>query len=173
MKKSLLQIITLTLVVVNLILSALLIFTCMPAISKTGKLVDRICEIIDLDVSGSSDEPETVDIKNLEEVAVTFNGDSTTSLNLKTGDDRKAHVIVVGVSIILNKSHADYKAKHDTISSAMSQIDSTIIDVVSQYTMSQANSNKEEIRKEVLGRLQQLFDSTFIYDVSFTSFITQ
>ena len=39
MKKSLLQIITLTLVVVNLILSALLIFTCMPAISKTGKLV--------------------------------------------------------------------------------------------------------------------------------------
>ena len=166
MKKSLLQIITLTLVVVNLILSALLIFTCMPAISKTGKLVDRICEIIDLDVSGSSDEPETVDIKNLEEVAVTFNGDSTTSLNLKTGDDGKAHVIVVGVSIILNKSH-------DTISSAMSQIDSTIIDVVSQYTMSQANSNKEEIRKEVLGRLQQLFDSTFIYDVSFTSFITQ
>ena len=171
MKKSLLQIITLTLVVVNLILSALLIFTCMPAISKTGKLVDRICEIVDLDVSGSSDEPETVDIKNLEEVAVTFNGESTTSLNLKTGDDGKAHVIVVGVSIILNKSHADYKAKHD--SSAMSQIDSTIIDVVSQYTMSQANSNKEEIRKEVLGRLQQLFDSTFIYDVSFTSFITQ
>ena len=114
--------------------------------------MDRICEIIDLDVSGSSDEPETVDIKNLEEVAVTFNGDSTTSLNLKTGDDGKAHVIVVGVSIILNKSHADYKAKHDTISSAMSQIDSTIIDVVSQYTMSQANSNKEEIRKEVLGR---------------------
>ena len=46
MKKSLLQIITLTLVVVNLILSALLIFTCMPAISKTGKLVDRICEIM-------------------------------------------------------------------------------------------------------------------------------
>ena len=102
MKKSLLQIITLTLVVVNLILSALLIFTCMPAISKTGKLVDRICEIVDLDVSGSSDEPETVDIKKLEEVAVTFNGESTTSLTLKTGDDGKAHVIVVGVSIILN-----------------------------------------------------------------------
>jgi flagellar basal body-associated protein FliL len=55
----------------------------------------------------------------------------------------------------------------------MSQIDSTIIDVVTQYTMAQANSNKEEIRKEVLGKLQELFDSTFIYDVSFTSFITQ
>ena len=173
MKKSLLQIITLTLVVVNLVLSALLIFTCMPAISKTGKLVDKICEIVDLDVSGSSDEPETVDIKDLEEIAVTFNGDSTTSLNLKTGDDGKQHVIVVGVSLVVNKAHADYKTKHDTISSAMSQIDSVIIDVVSQYTMTQANNNKEEIRKEVLGRLQQLFDSTFIYDVSFTSFITQ
>ena len=108
-----------------------------------------------------------------EEVAVTFNGDSTTSLNLKTGDDGKAHVIVVGMSIILNKDHADYKAKQATISSAMSQIDSVVIEVITQYTMDQAINNKEEIRKEILGRLQQLFDSTFIYDVSFTSFITQ
>lgn len=173
MKKSLLQIITLTLVVVNLVLSAVLIFTCMPAISKTGTLVNKICEIIDLDVSGSTGEPGAVDVTDLEEVAVTFNGESTTSLNLKTGDDGKAHIIVVGMSIILNKKHSDYAAKHETISSAMSQIDSAVIDVISQYTMDQANYNKEEIRKEILGRLQQLFSSTFIYDVSFTSFITQ
>ena len=55
----------------------------------------------------------------------------------------------------------------------MSQIDSVVIEVITQYTMDQAINNKEEIRKEILGRLQQLFDSTFIYDVSFTSFITQ
>ena len=115
MKKSLLQIITLALAVVNLVLTALLIFTCMPAINKTSNLVNKICEIVDLDIQGSSDEPETVDITKLEEVAVTFNGDSTTSLNLKTGDDGKAHVIVVGMSIILNKDHADYKAKRATI----------------------------------------------------------
>lgn len=173
MKKSLLQIITLALAVVNLVLTVLLIFTCMPAINKTSNLVNKICEIVDLDIQGSSDEPETVDITKLEEVAVTFNGDSTTSLNLKTGDDGKAHVIVVGMSIILNKDHADYKAKQATISSAMSQIDSVVIEVITQYTMDQAINNKEEIRKEILGRLQQLFDSTFIYDVSFTSFITQ
>lgn len=173
MKKSLLQIITLALAVVNLVLTALLIFTCMPAINKTSNLVNKICEIVDLDIQGSSDEPETVDITKLEEVAVTFNGDSTTSLNLKTCDDGKAHVIVVGMSIILNKDHADYKAKQATISSAMSQIDSVVIEVITQYTMDQAINNKEEIRKEILGRLQQLFDSTFIYDVSFTSFITQ
>lgn len=173
MKKSLLQIITLALVVVNLVLSALLIFTCMPAISKTSNLVDKICEIVDLDVKGSADENTTVDITKLEEVAVTFNGETTASLNLKTGDDGKPHVIVVGVSIILDKSHADYSAKHATINSAMSMIDSAIIDVITQYTMDQANNNKEEIRKEILGRLQELFDSKFIYDISFTSFITQ
>ena len=173
MKKSLLQIITLALVVVNLVLSALLIFTCMPAISKTSNLVDKICEIVDLDVKGSSDENTIVDITKLEEVAVTFNGETTASLNLKTGDDGKPHVIVVGVSIILDTSHADYSAKHATINSAMSMIDSAIIDVITQYTMDQANNNKEEIRKEILGRLQELFDSKFIYDISFTSFITQ
>ena len=93
MKKSLLQIITLALVVVNLVLSALLIFTCMPAISKTSNLVDKICEIVDLDVKGSADENTTVDITKLEEVAVTFNGETTASLNLKTGDDGN-HVLV-------------------------------------------------------------------------------
>ena len=134
MKKSLLQIITLALAVVNLVLTALLIFTCMPAINKTSNLVNKICEIVDLDIQGSSDEPETVDSTKLEEVAVTFNGDSTTSLNLKTGDDGKAHVIVVGMSIILNKDHADYKAKQATISSAMSQIDSVVIEVITQST---------------------------------------
>ena len=173
MKKSLLQIITLALVVVNLVLSALLIFTCMPAISKTSKLVDQICEIVDLDVKGSSGDGAAVDITKLEEIAVTFNGETTASLNLKTGDDGKPHVIVVGVSIILDKSHSDYAALNATVSSAMSQIDSAIIDVITQYTMEQANNNKEEIRKEILGRLQTLFGSKFIYDISFTSFITQ
>lgn len=173
MKKSLLQIITLALVVANLVLSALLVFTCMPAINKTGKLVDRICEIVDLDVAGPNGEPETVDIADLEEVAVTFNGETTTSLNLRTDEDGKGHHIVVGVTIVVNKSHKDYKSMRPTIDTAMSMIDSKVIEVVTKYTMEQANNNKEEIRKELLGELQTLFNSTFIYDISFTSFITQ
>ena len=39
MKKSFLQIITLALCVVNLVISAILVFTCMPAISNTNNLV--------------------------------------------------------------------------------------------------------------------------------------
>ena len=74
MKKSLLQIITLALVVVNLVLTVLLVFTCMPAISRTSNLVNKVCEIIDLDVTGSSGEEATVAIEDLEEVTVTFTG---------------------------------------------------------------------------------------------------
>ena len=173
MKKSFLQIITLALVVVNMVLSVLLVFTCMPAIRKTSNLVDRICEIVDMDVAGPNGELETVDIKNLEEVAVTFNGETDTQLNLKTGDDGKGHHIQVGVTIVVDKSHKDYKTMRPTIDTAMSMIDSKVIEVLTKYTMEQANNNKEEIRKELLGELQTLFNSTFIYDISFTSFITQ
>lgn len=173
MKKSVLQILTLALALINLVLTCLLIFTCMPAISKTGELVNRVCEIIDLDLAGASGNLNEVDINMLEEIAVTFNGEKTISLNLKEGADGKGHHAVVGVSIVVDKGHDDYKSLRPTVENAMSQIDTKIIEVITKYTMEQANNNKEEIRKELLGELRQLFGSKFIYDISFTSFITQ
>lgn len=173
MKKSFLQIITLALCVVNLVISAILVFTCMPAISNTNNLVVKICEIIDLDVTGVQGGAQIVDVANLEEVPVTFSGNNDIALNLKTDVDGKPHIVKLGVSIVVDKSHADYKAKRANIDTAMSMINGIIIDVVSKYTVNQVNNNKEEIRKEILGQVQTLFNSEFIYDITFTNFVTQ
>ena len=35
------------------------------------------------------------------------------------------------------------------------------------YTMEEARDNQEEIKKEIINRIQQMFDSKFIYNVSF------
>lgn len=172
-KKSILQIITLALVVVNLVLTVILAFTCMPAISKTSNLVNKVCEIIDLDVTGSSGESTTVAVENLEEVQVTFSSETDATINLKTDVDGKSHVILLGVTLVVDKSHPDYKTKRATIDTAMSLINNRIIDVISKYTMTEAQNNKIEIRKEILGQIQELFDSDFIYDISFTQFVFQ
>ena len=144
MKKSLLQVLTLALCLINLVLTGLLIFTCMPAISKTASLVDKVCEIIDLDVTGATGTAGIKDVKDLEEVAIKFNGENTVSLNLKEGVDGKGHIIKFGVSIVLDKTHSDYKAMQPTVATANNQMASIIIDVVTKYTMEQANNNKEE-----------------------------
>ena len=173
MKKSLLQIITLTLVVINLVLTAVLALTCMPAITKTGNLVDKVCEIIDLDVTGASGENETVAVENLEEVAVTFSGKTEATINLTADVDGKNHVILLGVTLVIDKSHEDYKSKRTTVDSAMSLINNKIIDVVSKYTMAEVQNNKSELRKELLGEIQNIFSSEFIYDITFNQFICQ
>lgn len=174
MKKSLLQMITLALVVMNLVLTVILVFTCMPAISKTGNLVNRICEIVDLDLAGASGNSNTVDIANLEEIAVTFNGESTQMFTLNPDvEGGKSHWLQIGVTLVVDKSHTDYKAKRANIDSAMGRINDIIRRVITQYTVSEVQNNTEEIRKEILGELRQLFDSTFIYDVSFPNFVIQ
>lgn len=39
--------------------------------------------------------------------------------------------------------------------------------VFANYTMEEARSNQEQIKQEILERIQTMFDSQFIYNVSF------
>ena len=52
MKKSMLNVITLALVLVNLVLTVILTFSLVSTNNKTNKLVTKVSEIIDLDVAG-------------------------------------------------------------------------------------------------------------------------
>ena len=53
MKKSMLNVITLALVLVNLVLTVILTFSLVSTNNKTNKLVTKVSEIIDLDVAGA------------------------------------------------------------------------------------------------------------------------
>ena len=50
MKKGISNIIVLALVIVNLVLTVILVFTFLPSIKKTNNLVTKICDIVDLEV---------------------------------------------------------------------------------------------------------------------------
>ena len=39
--------------------------------------------------------------------------------------------------------------------------------VFAQYTVEEARNNQEQIKQEILERIQKMFDSKFIYNVSF------
>ena len=71
MKKGMINAIALALTFINLVLTIVLIFVCVPAINKTSNLVDKICTIIDLNVSDNTDK-DKVDISDLENITVMF-----------------------------------------------------------------------------------------------------
>lgn len=170
MKKGLINAITLALVLINLILSIVTVFVFIPAVNKTSNLVDKICTIVDLDVGKDSSE-HVVDITKLTNVTVMFGDAAESTISLAKDEDGKTHYIRVGVILSLDTTHPDYKEKSPSIDTAMGLISSSIIDVVSEYKVSEVDKDKME--QEALKELQNLFGSEFIYSVDFNQFTIQ
>ena len=79
MKKGISNIIVLALVIVNLVLTVILVFTFLPSIKKTNNLVTKICDMVDLEVGADSNKQE-VTVSDLTSVTVLFGEDTTVHL---------------------------------------------------------------------------------------------
>ncbi len=179
MKKGMSNILVLVLALVNLILTAVLIFTVVPSVNKTNKLIDKICQIVDLNVgenSGNSSD-DVVTLADLDSRVVKFgtgeDAPTEATITLKSDDigetgsgSQKAHHIKIGVVLNLNKKHEDYTAENiKLIDTAMTNIGSTITSVISDYTYSEVS--REKMEADILKALRDLFNSDFIYSVEF------
>ena len=97
-----------------------------------------------------------------------YNIADSMTIPLKMGEDEKLHYIVVQVSLSLNKKSKDFKTYGEgDLSGTEAMIQSAIIDVFGQYTVDEARDNQEAVKKAILQRLQAIYDSDFIYNVSF------
>ncbi|OLA10106.1 MAG: hypothetical protein BHW12_03080 [Coprobacillus sp. 28_7] len=92
MKKHLLSIITTALVVVNLIMSIVIVFTVLPTTSKINNLVTQICAALALDLDSGGDGAESLKIEDMETYAV-GDGEEMT-INLKSGDQENSLFVV-------------------------------------------------------------------------------
>ena len=54
MKKNILTIVIMAASIINLILSAVLIFSVMPTMNKTSNLIDKVSSVIDLEIESQS-----------------------------------------------------------------------------------------------------------------------
>lgn len=96
--------------------------------------------------------------------------DLTESLTipLKKSEDGKDHYALVTVSLALNTKDKGYKKHGETIGTKESLIKGEVNDVYGQYTKDEAIESKSEIEQEILSRIQELFDSQFIYKIVLT-----
>ena len=163
MKKNLISIVILALLIVNIILSSITLFSVFGTNQKTAALVTDIAAAISLDLgTGSEEEEETVQISMADVVTYDI---AEMTIPLKTGEDGKAHYALVSVTLSMNSKDEDYETYSD-LTARESLIKGEISDVISQYTMEQAKDNSHLIEEQILERIQKLFDSKFIYDVT-------
>lgn len=162
MKKNLLSILILALLIVNIALSVITMISVTSTNKATASLVGDIATAINLELTTDEEEPE--EVVSMADTEVHDIPDSLT-IPLRAGEDGKEHYALVTASLAVNIKDKDYKTYGGTIDSKISLIKGEINDVFGKYTKEEAMANQEAIEKEVLERIQSMFDSKFIYKV--------
>lgn len=171
MKKNLLSIIILALLVVNLVFSTVIMISVTSTNKKTAAVIGDIAKILNLELAGTEDEEDGAEV-SVKDTAVHDIADQMT-IPLKTGADGKEHYALVSVSLAMDMKHKDYKTYGETIGEKESLIKGEIIDVIGSYTMEELKADTDGAREEILKRVQKMFDSEFIYKVTFRDILEQ
>ena len=165
MKKNLLSVLILALLIVNIALTGIMMFSTLSANKKTVQLVDQIAAILNMEVKAP------LDTSALKEVSIldtdTYNIEDEMVITLKRGDDGAEHYAIVSISMSMDKTDEKYADLQPLVAANESKIKSVINDTFGKYTKEEASANPKAIADEILTEIQNMFESTFIYEVYF------
>lgn len=166
MKKNMLTVLVLILCIVNLTLSAYIVFTVVPNAQRTDNLITRILQIIDLELESPlpQDINTTYDIENIVKYSLE---DMTT--NLIAGKDGKTHYAkITNASLTMNNADEDYAKLSVKLEDMEADIISIFKDNVAKYDNEQlaAVDMKKTIKEQILLDIQTLFNSKFVVDIT-------
>ena len=166
MKKNLLSVVILALLVVNLILTGIMMFSCVSANKKTAALVNDIASVLDLELTGGGSNAEEVAAVSVADTEI-YNIADAMTVALRPSEDGKEHYCMCEVSFSMNKTHEDYETMSPMVAAQESKIRSIIIGVIGGYTKEEAQANQKAIENAILEQVQQMFGSNFIYEAYF------
>lgn len=176
MKKNMLSFIILALLVVNLVLTSVMMFSVTSTNKKVSDLVGNIAVALNLELTepGAADQAAEVSLADTEVYAIA--GSMTMPLALETVTDAednqtsKQGYLVCNVSLSMNTKHKDYKTYGSAEAMAAKEelVKDAINTIVSKHTAAelQADTGLEDLKAELLTAVQDLFQSDFIYKIS-------
>ena len=169
MKRNLMSVIILALLVVNLALTGIVMFTTVSANKKTIALVDDIAQVLDLELAGATADGGmgAVPAVPVEDSEVYDIADAMT-VALKPSADGSDHYAMVSVSFSVNNKHEDYATYQPMLSTKESKIKSEIIEVVGSYSKEEAVEDVAGMEQAILSRVQAMFGSDFVYEAYFS-----
>ena len=160
MKKNMLAIVILAATLVNIALTALMLFTIIPKAQRTDALIQKIVSIIDLEL----EDPDAADYAEIPFAdRVTYPLTSKLNVNLtKMEGETKTPYAQVEVTLILNKTAEGYA----DLQPLLANYEKVFIDIVkaelAQYTTADIVTSKDEIQKTVRTKLSTEIGNTEI-----------
>ena len=169
MKKNILAVIILAATLINLTLSAVMIFVFMPTVKQTNNLITKVAQIVDLELEDVTIREDSVEEEKYELT-------DEIPLNLSIGEDGKSHFAKLSCSVYLNKKAEDYSV----IKGLMEQYEGKIREIINEevsklpYEEFFVTEKKIETKNVILERLQkEVFKSTCITSISFSDWVAQ
>ncbi len=179
MKKSLLTMITLALVLINLLLTAIIAIAIVPEVKNVNSLVSKVAAAIDLNQNGASTEDGSDGSSSVpisDQTMIAIGGDDGLTINLKASDG-DTHIAVVHAQLVMNSKADSYKTNYAALTNesgaAAGQVSQAIQQTVSQYTVDQMQNDQQTVIDACTKAVQNIFDKDFVVGVSFTNVIYQ
>lgn len=171
MKRNLLSILILVLLIVNIVMTSIMMFSMTSMANKTSALVTDIAGAIKLETTTGLEETVVAEVAMAD--TEVYNIPDQLMIELKPGEDGETHYYRVAVTLVMNTKDKGYETYGATIDTRESLIKGIITDVIGSYTMEEVRGNIESIKQEILTDIQEMFDSQFIYQVTFQEAIFQ
>ena len=171
MKKSMLNVITLALVLINLILTVLLTFSLVSTNNKTNNLITKVAQIIDLDIGETTVKDDTTSAgANIADIAyVDVKNNDSTDITVSYTDGGKTHVL--NVTVGFNTKAKDYEEKKSSLENSMKVVVSQVNTEALKYSYSELNANKATVESNLLSYLRDLFQTDSITSVTLTKMV--
>lgn len=164
MRKNILTIIIMAITLINTILTAVLIFVIVPTSNKTNQLVTKVASIVDLELESPEGKEPELSVSDIKSYEIP----EKLTIKLKGGTSNYA---VLYVSLSMNSKHKDYTNYSDKLVENENAIKEIVTEEFEKYTKDEIPNNKQAIKEQVLIRVQDLFQSDFIFSVTFGNLI--
>lgn len=158
MKKNMLAIVILAATLVNIALTALMLFTVVPKAQRTDSLIQKICTIIDLELE-DPDAADYVEIPFEDRETYTLSSKETVNLT-KTETQTKNPYAQVEIILMLNKKADSYETVQPLLANYEGIIRGIVSEEVSKYTTDTLDANKDLIQKTIRTKLSTEFGTT-------------
>ena len=166
MKKSMLNVIILALVLVNLVLTVILTFSLVSTNKKTNSLINKVAQIIDLDVAGGVSNNNSSTGSGIENVSyIDIKNNDSTDIIVSYVDNGKTRYAVLSVSVGLNSKAKDYSTVSTSVDKGMKVLVNKITNEANKYTYSTISANKSTMETDLLKEFQELFKTETIQSV--------
>ena len=178
MKKNLISVAILVLLIVNIVLTSIMMFSVLNTNKKTAAFVTEVASAIQLELGTDeeSQETETVVIDDIDTYTIadmTIQLKPSAATNSSGENTSKVHYVSTSIVLSMNKKNADYKTYSADLVNKEDLIKGEITEAFSQYTMEEASENPQAVKDEILSRIQALYGSDFAFDVTLINHLYQ